>query len=75
MDDGMVEWCRWSCVARTAAMLASLMCVCVTRMQVCNHPFLFEEYDLGNEYLIRSCGKLALLDRVLPKLQVSLSFK
>ena len=40
--------------------------------QVCNHPFLFDEYKLGtgNEFLIRSCGKLAILDRILPKLQV-----
>jgi SNF2 family DNA or RNA helicase len=41
--------------------------------QVCNHPFLFDEYKLGtgNEFLIRACGKLAILDRILPKLQVS----
>ena len=40
--------------------------------QVCNHPFLFDEYKLGtgNEFLIRACGKLAILDRILPKLQV-----
>ena len=40
-------------------------------VQVCNHPFLFKEYNFGDENLIRSCGKFALLDRVLPKLQVS----
>ena len=37
--------------------------------KVCNHPFLFVFFFFGNEYLIRSCGKLALLDRILPKLQ------
>ena len=37
--------------------------------KVCNHPFLFEEYNFGDQFLIRSCGKLALLDRILPKLQ------
>jgi ATP-dependent helicase STH1/SNF2 len=39
--------------------------------KVCNHPFLFDEYDLGDEYLVRSCGKFALLDRILPKLKVA----
>ncbi|EKX46028.1 hypothetical protein GUITHDRAFT_48360, partial [Guillardia theta CCMP2712] len=39
--------------------------------KVCNHPFLFDEYFLGNEFLIRSCGKLELLDRILPKLQAA----
>lgn len=39
--------------------------------KVCNHPYLFDEYDLGDEYLVRSCGKLELLDRILPKLRVA----
>eukprot|EP00961_Rhodomonas_salina_P211738 2859165-Rhodomonas_salina.2 len=37
--------------------------------KVCNHPFLFPEYDMGDDLLIRSCGKFALLDKILPKLK------
>lgn len=40
--------------------------------KVCNHPFLFspEGYHV-NESLIRSSGKLELLDRMLPKLKAA----
>lgn len=40
--------------------------------KVCNHPFLFspEGYHI-NENLIRSSGKLELLDRMLPKLKAA----
>eukprot|EP01104_Vermistella_antarctica_P019859 TRINITY_DN807_c0_g1_i1.p1 TRINITY_DN807_c0_g1~~TRINITY_DN807_c0_g1_i1.p1 ORF type:complete len:1492 (-),score=489.09 TRINITY_DN807_c0_g1_i1:45-4520(-) len=36
--------------------------------KICNHPYLFkDEYDL-DEDIVRSSGKFALLDRMLPKL-------
>lgn len=40
--------------------------------KVCNHPFLFspEGYHIG-ENLIRSAGKVALLDQILPKLKAA----
>lgn len=40
--------------------------------KVCNHPFLFspEGYHIG-EKLIRSSGKIALLDQMLPKLKAA----
>ena len=40
--------------------------------KVCNHPFLFspEGYHI-NDKLIRSSGKFALLDQMLPKLKVA----
>lgn len=37
--------------------------------QVCNHPYLIPECDLGSDQIVRSCGKLDVLDRILPKLK------
>ncbi len=39
--------------------------------KVCNHPYLFDEYNLGDDLLVRSCGKFELLDRILPKLMAA----
>ncbi|KAL8922872.1 MAG: hypothetical protein Q9172_003378 [Xanthocarpia lactea] len=46
--------------------------------KLCNHPFVFEEVEnqmnpdkLTNDLLWRTAGKFELLDRVLPKFQVS----
>lgn len=38
--------------------------------QVCNHPYLLDDqFDLGPENIVRSCGKFDVLDRILPKLK------
>merc|ERR1712137_503621 len=39
--------------------------------KVCNHPYLFspDDHYIINDNLIRSSGKFALLDRILPKLK------
>ena len=44
-------------------------------LQVCNHPYLFEGAEPGPPYsngphLWENSGKLVLLDKLLPKLQV-----
>lgn len=41
--------------------------------QVCNHPYLMEdpEWDLGPAMRVRACGKLDVLDRILPKLKAA----
>lgn len=39
--------------------------------KICNHPYLFlnnYEENLGSEVIMRSSGKVELLDRILPKL-------
>lgn len=43
---------------------------CMELRKVCNHPLLSYPYrmDYSNEYVVRSCGKLWVLDRVLIKL-------
>lgn len=40
----------------------------------CNHPYLFDGAEPGppyttDEHLVYNCGKLAILDKLLPKLQ------
>lgn len=44
---------------------------CMELRKACNHPLLNYPYfsDLSKDFLIRSCGKLWILDRVLIKLQ------
>jgi SNF2 family DNA or RNA helicase len=43
--------------------------------QVCNHPYLMDDnesqWDLGAGMRVRSCGKLDVLDRILPKLKMA----
>lgn len=42
--------------------------------QVCNHPYLMDDnegWDLGPAMRVRSCGKLDVLDRILPKLKMA----
>lgn len=44
---------------------------CMELRKICNHPLLSYPYfyDLSKEFLVKSCGKLWMLDRVLIKLQ------
>ncbi|KAK1266177.1 ATP-dependent helicase BRM [Acorus gramineus] len=44
---------------------------CMELRKVCNHPLLSYPYfnDLSKAFIIRSCGKLWMLDRILIKLQ------
>lgn len=44
---------------------------CMELRKACNHPLLNYPYysDLSKDFLVRSCGKLWVLDRVLIKLQ------
>ncbi|WCJ22764.1 transcription regulatory protein SNF2 putative [Euphorbia peplus] len=44
---------------------------CMELRKTCNHPLLNYPYfnDLSKDFLVRSCGKLWILDRVLIKLQ------
>ncbi|KAJ0966633.1 hypothetical protein J5N97_023550 [Dioscorea zingiberensis] len=44
---------------------------CMELRKVCNHPLLTYPYfnDYSKEFIVRSCGKLWVLDRVLIKLQ------
>ncbi|XVF22522.1 hypothetical protein REPUB_Repub12eG0179600 [Reevesia pubescens] len=44
---------------------------CMELRKTCNHPLLNYPYfnDLSKEFLVRSCGKLWILDRILIKLQ------
>ncbi|KAI4328811.1 hypothetical protein L6164_021137 [Bauhinia variegata] len=44
---------------------------CMELRKTCNHPLLNYPYftDLSKDFLIRSCGKLWILDRILIKLQ------
>ncbi|KAG8391850.1 hypothetical protein BUALT_Bualt01G0229900 [Buddleja alternifolia] len=44
---------------------------CMELRKACNHPLLNYPYfsDLSKDFLVRSCGKLWILDRVLIKLQ------
>ncbi|WOK94898.1 hypothetical protein Cni_G03603 [Canna indica] len=44
---------------------------CMELRKVCNHPLLNYPYfnDYSKDFLIRSCGKLWILDRILIKLQ------
>ncbi|KAL5796148.1 hypothetical protein ACOSQ2_000968 [Xanthoceras sorbifolium] len=44
---------------------------CMELRKACNHPLLNYPYfsDLSKEFLVRSCGKLWILDRILIKLQ------
>jgi len=44
--------------------------------QVCNHPYLMNDkendgWDLGPAMRVRACGKLDVLDRILPKLKMA----
>jgi ATP-dependent helicase STH1/SNF2 len=40
--------------------------------KICNHPYLFDEYQTWNEdNLIRASGKFELLDRIFPKLKAT----
>lgn len=46
--------------------------------KLCNHPFVFDEVEnqmnpasISNDLLWRTCGKFELLDRILPKYQVT----
>jgi len=41
--------------------------------KVCNHPYTLEdpEWDLGSDMRVRVCGKLDVLDRILPKLKAA----
>eukprot|EP00960_Hanusia_phi_P039164 753784-Hanusia_phi.AAC.7 len=46
--------------------------IIVRLRQVCNHPYLLDEqWDLGQENLVRVCGKFDVLDRILPKLKAA----
>ena len=53
----------------------SLMNVAMQLRKCCNHPFTLEGVEFtestyfNNDALIESCGKLVLLDKLLPKLQ------
>ncbi|KAI3681785.1 hypothetical protein L6452_36589 [Arctium lappa] len=44
---------------------------CMELRKACNHPLLNYPYfnDLSKDFLVRSCGKLWILDRILVKLQ------
>ncbi|XP_057462987.1 LOW QUALITY PROTEIN: ATP-dependent helicase BRM-like [Actinidia eriantha] len=44
---------------------------CMELRKVCNHPLLTYPYfnDLSKDFLVRSCGKLWIMDRILIKLQ------
>ncbi|KAH1130100.1 hypothetical protein J1N35_001478 [Gossypium stocksii] len=44
---------------------------CMELRKTCNHPLLNYPYfnDLSKDFLVRSCGKLWILDRILIKLQ------
>ncbi|KAL1809410.1 hypothetical protein ACET3Z_026400 [Daucus carota] len=44
---------------------------CMELRKTCNHPLLNYPYfnDLSKDFLVRSCGKLFVLDRILVKLQ------
>ncbi|XP_052192265.1 ATP-dependent helicase BRM isoform X2 [Diospyros lotus] len=44
---------------------------CMELRKACNHPLLNYPYfnDLSKDFLVRSCGKLFVLDRILIKLQ------
>lgn len=44
---------------------------CMELRKACNHPLLNYPYfnDLSKDFLVRSCGKLWILDRILIKLQ------
>lgn len=44
---------------------------CMELRKVCNHPLLNYPYfnDFSKDFLVRSCGKLWILDRILIKLQ------
>ncbi|WOL13291.1 ATP-dependent helicase BRM-like isoform X1 [Canna indica] len=44
---------------------------CMELRKVCNHPLLNYPYfsSYSNEFIVRSCGKLWILDRILIKLQ------
>ena len=45
--------------------------------QVCNHPYMLDDpnkdakWNLGPELRVRACGKLDVLDRILPKLKAA----
>ncbi|EKX55328.1 hypothetical protein GUITHDRAFT_62679 [Guillardia theta CCMP2712] len=46
--------------------------IIVRLRQVCNHPYLLDEqWDLGEENIVRVCGKFDVLDRILPKLKAA----
>ena len=46
---------------------------CMELRKTCNHPMLnypfFDEVDRDKEFIVQSCGKLWILDRILMKLQ------
>ncbi|GAB2271727.1 hypothetical protein Dimus_006558 [Dionaea muscipula] len=44
---------------------------CMELRKICNHPLLSYPYfgDFSKDFLVRSCGKLWILDRILIKLQ------
>ncbi|KAK9757914.1 hypothetical protein RND81_01G194500 [Saponaria officinalis] len=46
---------------------------CMELRKVCNHPLLSYPYfnDFSKDFLVKSCGKLWILDRILMKLQRS----
>ncbi|KAG0453129.1 hypothetical protein HPP92_025793 [Vanilla planifolia] len=54
-------------------MYRSLNNKCMELRKVCNHPLLNYPYfnDYSKEFIVRSCGKLWILDRILLKLQRS----
>jgi ATP-dependent helicase STH1/SNF2 len=47
----------------------SLMNMMMQLRKICNHPFLFEESYQADDSIVRSSGKFAMLDRILPKLK------
>ncbi|CAH8383680.1 unnamed protein product [Eruca vesicaria subsp. sativa] len=54
-----------------AKMYKTLNNRCMELRKTCNHPLLNYPYfnDLSKDFLVRSCGKLWILDRILIKLQ------
>ncbi|XP_065629360.1 ATP-dependent helicase BRM isoform X2 [Quercus suber] len=55
----------------TAKVYRTLNNRCMELRKACNHPLLNYPYfnDLSKDFLIRSCGKLWIMDRILIKLQ------
>ncbi|GLJ38996.1 hypothetical protein SUGI_0794870 [Cryptomeria japonica] len=55
---------------RQVRVYAPLKNKCIELRKVCNHPFLSYDFygKYTNDYLVRTCGKLWVLDRVLIKL-------
>ncbi|XP_030489988.2 ATP-dependent helicase BRM [Cannabis sativa] len=55
----------------TAKVYKTLNNRCMELRKTCNHPLLNYPYysDLSKEFIVRSCGKLWIMDRILIKLQ------